>query len=126
MTMATMIDTLAMAKILEDAGVPEQQAEAQVQVMAQVLQFADTRVAAKADVDSVRKDLSAEIALVRRDLSAEIESVRKDLSAEIESVRKDVEILRADVKADMNALFIKMMGGMAVLLGLFKAFDALI
>jgi hypothetical protein len=47
-------------------------------------------LATKAEVESVRRDLSGEIASVRHDLSSEIASVRHDLAGEIASARQDL------------------------------------
>jgi hypothetical protein len=44
----------------------------------------------RAEIGSVRSDLSAEIGSVRSDLSAEIGAVRSNLSAEIGAVRSDL------------------------------------
>ena len=59
----------------------------------------------KAEIQSVRSDLSAdiqevriEIQSVRSDLSAEIQSVRSDLSADIQEVRADMDVMRNELR----------------------------
>jgi chromosome segregation ATPase len=59
-------------------------------------------LATKAEVESVRRDLSGEIASVRHDLSGEIASVRHDLSGEIASVRQDLSGEIASVRHELS------------------------
>ena len=79
----------------------------------------------RADIASVRKDLSAEIEYLRKDLTAAIESVRKDMTAANDSLRKDlmaeIAALRAEMKALEDRLFKKLAALMVTLMGLMFA-----
>jgi chromosome segregation ATPase len=90
----------------------------------------------RADIDFLRKDLTAAIESLRKDLTAAIESVRKDMTAAIESVRKDmtaandslrkdlmaeIAALRAEMKALEDRLFKKLAALMVTLMGLMFA-----
>jgi len=98
--------------------------------------IASVRKDLSAEIDSVRKHLTAEIEYLRKDLTAAIESVRKDMTAAIESVRKDmtaandslrkdlmaeIAALRAEMKALEDRLFKKLAALMVTLMGLMFA-----
>ncbi len=58
-------------------------------------------LATKAEVESVRRDLSGEIASVRHDLSGEIASVRHDLSSDIATLRTEAATFRGEVMTEL-------------------------
>ena len=72
MGQALAIDTLAYAKRLINAGMPEQQAEVQAQILAEVI---DSNLATKADIARVKAD----IANVKAELELKIEQIKADL-----------------------------------------------
>ena len=79
----------------------------------------------RADIDFLRKDLTAADDSVRKDLSAAIESLRKDMTAANDSLRKDlmaeIAALRAEMKALEDRLFKKLAALMVTLMGLMFA-----
>jgi len=77
-------DTLAFAKKLKNAGVPEEQAEAMAEVQADTFRgFLDSSLATKAD-------LKIEIGGLRSDLKEEIGALRTDLKEEIGALRTEI------------------------------------
>jgi hypothetical protein len=74
--MATMFDTLAYAKRLKSAGVPEPQAEAHAEAMADMLR---STVATKQDLKELETALRAEMATLSTALRSEIKDSTKDL-----------------------------------------------
>jgi hypothetical protein len=68
MTAAT-FDTLAYAKRLREAGVPEQQAEVQASVLAEALATSRNELATRADLENLRVELKAEISVVKAELA---------------------------------------------------------
>ena len=128
MTQVIPIDTLAYAKRLIQAGMPQQQAEVQAQVLKEII---DNNLATKRDIAEVK----AEIEKVRAELKADIERVKADLEkvkvelkADIARVKVDIERVRAELKADIakvKADIIKWIMGMliaqsAVIVGLMQ------
>ncbi|MBF0602549.1 MAG: DUF1640 domain-containing protein [Nitrospirae bacterium] len=117
--MSLMFDSLAYAKKLKAAGVPEAQAEIQAET---IVEWMEDRLATKLELEHVRadlkrdiKELDAKVESVRADLKRDIESVRaelkrdiKELDAKVESVRadlkRDIELIRADLKRDIQEL----------------------
>jgi uncharacterized protein YdhG (YjbR/CyaY superfamily) len=110
MTQVIPIDTLAYAKRLIQAGMPQQQAEVQAQVLKEII---DNNLATKKDIAEVKAD---------------IERVRAELKADIERVKADIERVRAELKVDIakvKADIIKWIMGMliaqsAVIVGLLQ------
>jgi vacuolar-type H+-ATPase subunit C/Vma6 len=81
------IDTLAFVKVLEAAGVPREQAEAQVVALAQ---HALADLATKDDVDEVREDIAA----LRSEVATKTEAT---------TVKSEIAALRTEMatKADL-------------------------
>lgn len=65
----TTFDTLAYAKRLRDAGVPEPQAEAQSSALADALKQSASELATKQDVQEVRRDMKELELSLRRDIA---------------------------------------------------------
>ena len=72
--------------------------------------FFDANLAAKADVEKVRADLTVEIEKVRADLLAQIESVRAKLKTDI-----------AETKADLTKTILTVQVGGVISIGLMIA-----
>ena len=102
---AVPFDTLAFVKKLETAGVPSSQAEAQVEMLSDVLQkVEETRLrelATKGDVE-----------IAKLELQKEIESVRR----EIESVRREIEVAKNETIKWMIGLALAQLAMMAGIL----------
>ncbi len=86
-------DTLKLARGLETAGFPHEQALKTAEVFAETM---GTEVATKSDLRELEHHLKADIAALRKDTKADIEALRKDTKADIEALRKDT---RADIEA---------------------------
>lgn len=94
-------DTLAMSKRLRSVGVPEEQANEQVEIIAEVFKH---NMATQADVQNIRKDITLikrEIADVRAELKKDIADVRKEIADLRKELKKDIELLRLEFKKDM-------------------------
>src|SRR5438067_2314113 len=80
-------DTHASVKKLKEAGFTEQQAEAQVQVLAGII---ESSLATKLDIAEVKRDIER--------LGAEL---KHDLGSTEAALRRDIELLRAEIKRDL-------------------------
>ena len=100
------------AKKLEEMGIPKEQAEAQVQIIADIM---EGTLASKYDVLVVRNEvreeirlLRVEIAAVRAELKEEIAAVRNELKEEIAAVRTELKLeivsFRTELKAEIDKL----------------------
>jgi hypothetical protein len=76
-------DRLALAHVIEEAGIPREKAEA---VATAIARFVEGSAATKADVDRVETALKADIARVEAALKADIARVEAALRAEIARV----------------------------------------
>ncbi|CAL7964149.1 conserved hypothetical protein [Gammaproteobacteria bacterium] len=109
-------DTLQHANKLKAAGVPEKQAEAQVEMMREIV---DDKLATKKDLALVRKDLE----LAKNELRRDIETTKSEL-------KQDIEATRYELKRDMKDLELRMtlklgsimVGGLSMLVILMKLF----
>lgn len=76
MGMALVLDTLAYANKLKEAGVPEKQAEVQVEMLAMII---DEKLATKNDLFSVKKELEIKMAEIKRDLELKMAELKSEL-----------------------------------------------
>lgn len=129
-----MINTLKYSKILQEAGVPREQAEAHILVMAE---FVEGNLATKEDIHRLRhedfhqlknedlvrlrNDLKAEIREVHAELKAEIQDVRTELKAEIQGVRTELQDVRHEMKQLEHRMTIKLGTIVTVALAAFAA-----
>lgn len=88
MNMPIKFDTLSYAKKLEEAGLPQQQAEAQALALRDAL--AESTVT-PGDLLLLKTDLVARIEMLRSDIYAQIEKLRSDIYAQIEKLRGDMQ-----------------------------------
>jgi hypothetical protein len=98
-----MLDTLMYVKKLEAVGVPREQAEAQVEIMSQIV---DSNFATKQDLKDLAiankhdlKDLSAELRAEMGGLSTELRTEMNALSTEL---RTEMSELRLEIKSSTN------------------------
>jgi chromosome segregation ATPase len=82
--MNSLFDTHASVKKLKEAGFTEQQAEAQVEVISEVLQ---SNLATKLDIAELKSELKSDIA----ELKSELKSDVAELKTEIAVVRTEIE-----------------------------------
>jgi hypothetical protein len=102
-----MSDRLALAHVIEDAGIPRDKAE---NVATAIARFVEGSAATKADIDRVEAALKADIAAVRADLR----QVETRLAGEITSAR-------GDIGRTQDRVVIRLSGVMVVLLGILFA-----
>ena len=105
MNMPIKFDTLSYARKLEEAGLPQQQAEAQSLALRDAL--AESTVT-PGDLLLLKTDVVARIEMLRSDVHAQIEKLRSEIQAQIEKLRSDmqgqIEKLRSDIQGQIDAL----------------------
>ncbi|MBF0437392.1 MAG: hypothetical protein HQL77_18795 [Magnetococcales bacterium] len=84
--MSLMFDSLAYAKKLKAAGMPEAQAEIQAET---IMEWMDDKLATKVELEVVRADLKRDI----KELEVKLETVIKTSNLEL---RKDIESAKVD------------------------------
>lgn len=98
------LDTLRLAKRLEEAGFPPAQAEAQIQVLIELLTMQEA--ATKTDIQKLRLRTKRDLRLTEAQLRKEIQAMEARLRAEIEKFQlqmKEVETrLRAEIRRSYN------------------------
>ena len=92
-----MFNTLRYAKKLEAAGVSREQAEAQIQIIAEIL---EEDMATKLDLSHTKDELKVDI----HNLRVELHSFRDDLKKDISGVRTEMYTIRDDLKKDITTV----------------------
>jgi len=92
------LDTLRLAKRLEEAGFAPSQAEAQVHVLTELLNLHET--ATKSDIRKLR--LQKDLRLTEAQLRKEIQETESRLRVEIEKVRLEMRETEARLRADIH------------------------
>ncbi|MBF0141356.1 MAG: hypothetical protein HQL74_13890 [Magnetococcales bacterium] len=103
--MSLMFDSLAYAKKLKAAGMPEAQAEIQAET---IMEWMDDKLATKVELDVVRADLKRDIKEL--DVKAETRFREMDIKAETRFREMDakVEVTKAEIKRDLKELEVKL------------------
>ena len=101
-----MINTLKYSKILQEAGIPREQAEAHILVMAE---FVEGNLATKEDIHRLRHEdfhqlKNEDLVRLRNELKAEIQEVRTELKAEIQGLRIEVKSEIQDLRHEIKQL----------------------
>jgi uncharacterized protein YlxW (UPF0749 family) len=100
------LDTLRLAKRLEEAGFPPAQAEAQIQVLIELLTMQEA--ATKTDIQKLRLRIKRDLRLTEAQLRKEIQAMEARLRAEIEKFQlqmKEMETrLRAEIRRSYNRI----------------------
>jgi hypothetical protein len=86
--MAVPFDTLRLARRLEAAGFPPQQAGDTAEAIAEAL----SQLATKVDLAALRAELKADIAALRAEVKADIAALRAEVKADIELLKRDMTI----------------------------------
>ena len=94
---AIAFDTLKYAKRLKDAGVPDKQAEAEVEALAEALEVNLKDLPTK-------DDLTRETGLLRRDLKELETSQKRDMKELESSLKRDIKELEGSQKRDLKEL----------------------
>ncbi|MDT7942579.1 MAG: DUF1640 domain-containing protein [Bacteroidota bacterium] len=104
------LDTLRLAKRLEEAGFPPAQAEAQIQVLIELLTMQEAatktdiqklRLRTKRDLRLTEAQLRKEIQQLEAQLRKEIQETEARLRAEIEKVQLQMKEMEARLRAEI-------------------------
>ena len=99
-------DTLKLARRLEKAGMPQQQAEAIAEAEAEALtDFVLQNLATKSDIAEVKKEIGGVRSELKQDIAElhqEIAGVRSELKQDIAELRSEVSTLRSEILADIR------------------------
>jgi hypothetical protein len=96
-----MSDRLALAHVIEDAGIPRDKAE---NVATAIARFIEGRAATKADVQASETALRADIQAVRRDVHTFEAAIRHDVQAADAALKTDLVRLAARTFNRLGAL----------------------
>ena len=107
-------DTLSYAKKLKSVGFTEEQAEVQVEILAQII---DERLATKQDILALRRDMKELETSLRR----EMEEIRRDMKEMETSLRRDMKEMELRLKHDLTLRLGAMLAaGIAIIAALVK------
>ncbi|HEX9735901.1 MAG TPA: coiled-coil domain-containing protein [Thermoanaerobaculia bacterium] len=119
---AIAFDTHAYVKKLRDAGVPEAQAEIQIEAIVAIL---EKRMATKEDLELRTVEIQREIAEVKRDIKEldvkierEIAGVRRDIKELDVKLSRDIKELEMRLLVRLGALLVVGIGAIATLIKL--------
>jgi uncharacterized protein Smg (DUF494 family) len=100
------LDTLRLAKRLEEAGFPPAQAEAQIQVLIELLTMQEA--ATKTDIQKLRIRTKRDLRLTEAQLRKEIQQLEAQLRKEIQQLetqlRKEIQQLEAQLRKEIQQL----------------------
>jgi Protein of unknown function (DUF1640) len=106
-------DTLKLARRLEAAGFPTQQAgdmaEAIAEAISQLATKADLaalQAATRADIAALRAELKADMAALRTELKADMAALRTELKADMAALRTELEILKRDITIRLGSMIV--------------------
>jgi hypothetical protein len=107
-------DTLSYAKKLKSVGFTEEQAEVQVEILAQII---DERLATKQDVFDLKRDIKELEVSLKRDMK----ELEKTLRIELEEIRRDMKEMELRLKHDLTIRLGAMIAaGIAIVAALIK------
>lgn len=110
------IDTLAVARYLQDKGVDEKEAEGHAEIYRRLAEsLISGHLATKADISKAEASLKADIAkmegVFKTDIAkmegifkTDIAKVEAVFKTDIAEVRRDMDVFRSETKADMEVL----------------------
>ncbi len=101
-------DTLKLARRLEKAGMPQQQAEAIAEAEAEALtDFVLQNLATKSDIAEVKKEIGGVRSELKQDIAElhqEIAGVRSELKQDIAELHQEIAGVRSELKQDIAEL----------------------
>jgi hypothetical protein len=98
---ATIFDTLAYAKKLREAGVPERQAEVHAEALRSLV---EDNLATKRDLKELENALRQEIELVRRDMKEMETGLRRDMKEMDTGLRRDMREMDTGLRHEMKEM----------------------
>jgi glycerol-3-phosphate cytidylyltransferase-like family protein len=93
-SMVMKFDTLAWTKKLEKAGIPSEHAEAQVEMLAEVI---EDNICTKQDLSEAKSEVKKEIVELKKDILIEIERIKGSINTQIAKWVLGVSALQAAV-----------------------------
>ena len=108
-----MFDSLKYAKILEEAGLPRNQAETHIRILGDLMR---TELATKKDVLAVKQDLSLLIQELRQDTKEELSLVKRDIVIIKENMRRFEDKVALQFQSLEHRMILKLGGLMAAFL----------
>jgi phenylalanyl-tRNA synthetase alpha subunit len=104
------LDTLRLAKRLEEAGFPPAQAEAQIQVLIELLTMQEA--ATKTDIQKLRLRIKRDLRLTEAQLRKEIQQLEAQLRKEIQQLetqlRKEIQETEARLRTEIEKVQLQM------------------
>ena len=103
----TAFDTLAYARKLKAAGIPEVQAEAQATALVEVLKESVSELATRADLSAIKADVNAvqvNVNNVRQEIRALEATLKQDMRTLEVTLKQDNRSVEAALKQDMTRL----------------------
>jgi predicted nucleic acid-binding Zn-ribbon protein len=94
-----MFNALKYTKDLEAAGIPREQAEAQVQL---VIAAIEDEVATKSELSEFRADMRSEFAEIR----SEFAQFRSEVKSEFSDLRSEIAEMKSDLVFKLGVLFV--------------------
>ncbi len=99
--MSLMFDSLAYAKKLKAAGMPEAQAEIQAET---IMEWMDDKLATKVELEVVRADLKRDI----KELDVKAETRFREIETRFREMDAKVEVTKAEIKRDIKELDVRL------------------
>ena len=108
-------DTHAYVKKLRDVGVPEKQAEVQVEAIAALI---EERMATKHDLELVRTELKRDIKEIETELKRVEAELKRDIKELETELKRDIKELETRLLVRLGTLLIVAIGAVATLVKL--------
>lgn len=108
--MPVVFDTLEYAKRLKSVGFTEQQAEAQVEVLADII---EEKLATKQDIAVLQKDMKE----IEKNMKEMETSLRRDMKELETSLRRDMKELELRLKKDLTLRLGAMIAASIIIIG---------
>ncbi len=110
-------DTYAYVKKLKDVGVPEPQAEVQVEALTALI---EDRLASKQDLQlglaALKQDLDLGLAALKQDLELEIAALKRDIKELETGLKRDMKEMETGLKRDMKEMEMRLLIRLGALL----------
>lgn len=112
-----MFNTLRYTKVLEEAGVARNQAEAHVGILADVMvsHFVTTQ-----DLKDLRAEVNQEFKDFRAEVAQEFAAVRSEIKIETQSIRHEMREMESRIVVKLSLIMGSMIGTTATMFALFK------
>jgi Coiled-coil domain-containing protein 90-like len=106
-----LFDTLDSAKRLEEAGIPQKQAEAYVRLFAKIV---EESICSKQDLLETKGDIEAKLLELKRDIEAKLLELKRDIEAKLLELKGDIEAKLLELKRDIEAKLLELKGDVEI------------